>query len=363
MPTKTLENLALVCSGKVHGNSGVEVYDALPLQDACHGHLTLVDSLKQLDRWISSEAKAAIAPHEFAAQLHSESGKSIIGVDKIHESFIAAIHALRIQRQIPTNLKHPTAAVDLTSSTGSDCYIGPHASIAEGCTIGDGCRIHANVHIMAGCIVGSNCELFPGVVLYPGTVLEDNVLLHANAVIGAYGFGYRQVQGRHERTAQLGWVHIERDVEVGAGTTIDRGTYGPTRIGQGTKLDNLIQIGHNVHVGKHNLVCAQAGIAGSSSTGDYVVLGGQVGMRDHIHIGNRVMAAAQSGLANDVPDGVVVMGTPALPQKESAQIMMASTRLPEMRKQLRQLEKTVASIENQLANDAQSQQTQRAKAA
>ncbi len=147
----------------------------------------------------------------------------------------------------------------------------------------------------------------PGVVLYPGTILEDDVLIHANAVIGAYGFGYRQVQGRHERTAQLGWVHLENNVEVGAGTTIDRGTYGPTRIGAGTKLDNLIQIGHNVHIGKHNLICAQAGVAGSCSTGDYVVLGGQVGMRDHIHLGDRVMVAAQSGLANDVQSGVIVM--------------------------------------------------------
>jgi UDP-3-O-[3-hydroxymyristoyl] glucosamine N-acyltransferase len=179
-------------------------------------------------------------------------------------------------------------------------------------------------------------------------------MLHACVVLGAYGFGYSLRAGRHERSAQLGWVELDDDVEVGANTTIDRGTYGPTRIGQGTKLDNQIQIGHNVHLGKHNLMCAQVGIAGSSSTGDYVVLGGQVGVRDHVHLGDHCSAAAQSGIARDIQPHETVMGTPAIASRDSTQLWILSQRLPEMKKQLKELAASIAAIQSQLAPAAES---------
>ena len=235
--------------------------------------------------------------------------------------------AASIRRRLST----PTAQI------ASDVYIGPHTTIGPGCRIARGCRIHASVHLLQDCTLGEDCEIFPSSVLYPGTIVGDRVLLHACTVLGAYGFGYRMRDGRHERTAQLGWVEVENDVEIGANTTVDRGTYGPTRIGEGTKLDNQVQIGHNVHVGRHNLMCAQVGVAGSSSTGDYVVLGGQVGVRDHIHVGDYARASAQAGLARDLANHETVLGTPALPSREATQIWIASQRLPEMRKQLRDL--------------------------
>src|SRR5690606_14999477 len=145
--------------------------------------------------------------------------------------------------------------------------------------------IHSGVSILAGSRIGAGCTLFPNVVLYEGTLVGNRVIIHANTTIGAYGFGYATVNGRHQLSAQLGHVELEDDVEIGAGTTIDRGTYDPTVIGEGTKIDDQVMVAHNCRIGKHNLLCSQVGIAGSCTTGDYVVMAGQVGIRDHVHIG------------------------------------------------------------------------------
>ena len=150
----------------------------------------------------------------------------------------------------------------------------------------------------------------PGVVLYENTIVGDRTIINGNAVIGAYGFGYTHVAGRHVLSAQLGYVRIGCDVEIGAGTTVDRGTYGATSIGDGTKIDNQVQIAHNCRIGRHNLICAQVGIAGSTSTGDYVVMGGQAGLRDHVHIGTGARLSAMAGITNDVPEGAVDVGHP-----------------------------------------------------
>ncbi len=248
----------------------------------------------------------------------------------------------------PSVRLHPTAQI------AQDVYVGPHVSIGPNSQIGAGCRIHAGVRVMDGCRISESCELFPNAVLYPGTILGKRVTIHAGAVLGGYGFGYRTVAGRHERTSQLGWVEIADDVEIGCCTTIDRGTYGPTRIGIGTKLDNQVQIGHNVHLGQHNLLCAQVGIAGSSSTGDYVVLGGQVGVRDHVHLADHSSAAAQSGIARNLEPRESIMGTPALPIREAMQIWITSQRLPEMKKQLAELTATLAKLQQSIACDQSS---------
>jgi UDP-3-O-[3-hydroxymyristoyl] glucosamine N-acyltransferase len=198
---------------------------------------------------------------------------------------------------------------------------------------------------MAGSTVGEDSELFPHVVVYPDTRIGARVRVHAGAVLGADGFGYATRGGKHHLSAQLGYVVIENDVDIGANTTIDRGTFGATRIGEGTKIDNLVMIAHNCKIGKHNLICSQVGVAGSSSTGDYVVLAGQVGMRDHVHIGDRTVVCAQAGVAGDIPPDSMVGGSPAIPQKQYLQSVLMLTRLPEMRDQLRQLTQRLAAWE------------------
>ncbi len=344
-----LDDLANKLGGTVLGDDRQTVEKASTIQDAGKGHLTLLDSVKHVPRFIRSAAAAAIVLKEDAQAIFEQSQKPVIAVTDLHAAFIQSIHCLRMTTEVVYQGIDPRAIIDASATIANDVYIGPNTTIGRNCSVSTGCRIHAGVHLMDGCHIGQDCEIFPGCVLYPGTILGNRILLHACVILGAYGFGYKLREGRHERTAQLGWVELENEVEVGANTTIDRGTYGPTRIGEGTKLDNLIQIGHNVHLGKHNLICAQAGIAGSSSTGDWVVLGGQVGVRDHVHVGDHCLAAAQSGIARNLEAHESVMGTPAIASRDSTQVWILSQRLPEMKKQLKELAASIAEIQSQLA--------------
>ncbi len=185
--------------------------------------------------------------------------------------------------------------------------------------------------------------------LYEHTLVGADTTIHSGATIGGYGFGYRTAGGRHERAAQLGWVEIGAEVEIGANAAIDRGAYGATRIGAGTKIDNLVQIAHNCQIGEHNLICSQVGIAGSSSTGAYVIIAGQVGVRDHMKIGSKAVISGMSGVMNDVPEGAVMLGIPAKPEREQKLQFAAMSKLPEMRKEFKHLKAEVAELKRLLA--------------
>ncbi len=320
-------------------SESLEILGAAPLQDASSGDISLADHAKHLSKVMQSGAAAFIVPLDFP-----QIDKPLIRSLQPHETFIRAHQLFRPQRRVHSGGIHPQAFVEASAIIGAGCTIGPGASVGADVVLGKGCRLHAGAHIQAGCHIGDDCELYPGVVLYENTILEQRVLIHAGSVLGAFGFGYKSKDGRHHRTAQLGWVHVESDVEIGAGVTIDRGTYGATRIGAGTKIDNQVQIAHNCRIGRHNLICAQVGIAGSCTTGNYVVLGGQVGMKDHIHLSDGVMVGAQAGLMSDAAPGEVLLGSPAIKQKEQMQIFALQMRLPEMRKQLKQLQAMVDSL-------------------
>jgi|JI10StandDraft_1071094.scaffolds.fasta_scaffold01110_11 UDP-3-O-[3-hydroxymyristoyl] glucosamine N-acyltransferase len=339
--------LASKIEGTIDGASvDLLVTGAAPLQDALAGEVSLVDNEKYLNKLLASPATAFIVPQSFPVV----ESRVLIRVKNPHAAFIQAIEIFRPQRKSFVGGIHPQACVEASAKLGHDCWVGPGATIGADVVIGDRTRIHSGVHVQAGSRIGSDCELMPGVVLYENTIIEDRVLIHAGAILGAHGFGYKLVQGRHCRTAQLGWVHVESDVEIGAGCTIDRGTYGATRIGEGTKIDNQVQIAHNVRIGKHNLICAQVGIAGSCSTGNYVVLAGQVGMKDHIHLADGVVVGAQAGLMSDAAPGQVLLGSPAINQKEQMQIFALQMRLPEMRKQLKQLQATLDQLQSAQRN-------------
>lgn len=345
----TIGELAELIGGEVVGDKNAKICNALPLQDAVEHCLTLVDHERHIERFESSSAVAAVTRERLS------STKPQWVVDDIHVAFSRAIQHLRPTNYFdyqPTRGGVSTAAeVDPTAAIGSGTTIQAGCTIGAGATIGSGCVLHANVQIMDGCSVGDNCVMFPSVTLYPGTVLGDRVLLHASVVLGAFGFGYRMNEGRHCITSQQGWVEIGDDVEIGVASTVDRGTYGPTRIGTGTKIDNQVQVGHNCHIGQHNLICAQVGIAGSCSTGDYVVLAGQVGIADHIHIEDRVQVGAQSGVMQNLKSGAVVLGTPARPSKRTMQEVALVSRLPSLRKEVRALQRQLDTIQ-QAANDS-----------
>ncbi len=222
--------------------------------------------------------------------------------------------------------------------------IYPFVYVGENAVIGDGTTLHPGAVIGAGCTLGTECTVHPNAVLYPNVILGDRVEVHAGTVLGGDGFGYRQVEGRHVKVPHSGRLEVGNDVEIGSNCTIDRATFEATRIGEGTKIDNLVMIGHNNQIGRHNLLCGQVGIAGSCKTGDNVVMAGQAGIKDNTRIGDGVIVGAQAGVHRNVPDGQQILGSPAIPVREQRRIFQMIARLPEIYRQLRELPAQVATL-------------------
>jgi UDP-3-O-[3-hydroxymyristoyl] glucosamine N-acyltransferase len=227
------------------------------------------------------------------------------------------------------------APVHGSARVGEACRIAPGSTVGARTVLGKGCVLHPGVHVGDDCVLGDGCELFPGVVVYRRTSLGQRVIIHANSVVGSDGYGYVLVEGRHAKIPQVGWVEVGDDVEIGACVCIDRGVLGPTRIGVGTKIDNQVQVAHNVQVGSHCLLVAQTGISGSTKLGDYVTLAGKVGVVGHIEIGSRTVVGGNSVVAKSLPEGSFVTGFPARPHREWAEAQAALNRLPRLMKQLR----------------------------
>lgn len=334
----SLHELAQLVGGTVSGDAAVCVHGAATIRDAQHGEITLAEGTRFLDSLRQSRASAVVLPHGISADLPA------IHVDHVPTAFARIVRHFRPQRSHALVGISPAAVVHPSAQVAADAVIHPQCYIGEDCVIGPRCVLHPGVKLLAGCRLGADVTIFPNVVLYEETAIGNRVIIHAGAVLGAYGFGYQTVGGRHQLSAQLGYVEIADDVEIGAAATIDRGTYGPTRIGVGTKIDNQVMIGHNCHIGRHNLLCSQVGIAGSCTTGDYVVMGGQVGVKDHIQIGDRARLAAQSGIMRDVEADAGLFGTPAKADRLQMHIIATLDRLPDMRRQLRELEHQVSEL-------------------
>lgn len=338
-PSLSLDEIAQLVNGKLTGDGSVQVTGAGTIRDCQPGDITLADDPELAKKVAACSAVAVLAVEGCAID-----GIPCITVSNAHDAFAKVVAHFR-----PTHQRRPIgvsdrAAVCSTATIGRDVEVHPFATIGEGVEIGDGSCIHAGVHLMAGCRIGENVTIFPNAVLHENTVVGDRSIIHAGAVLGAYGFGYDSTTGRHELSPQLGHVEIECDVEIGANSTVDRGTYGATTIGAGTKIDNQVMVAHNCRIGKHNLLCSQVGIAGSSTTGDYVVMGGQVGVRDHVDIGDLVQIGAKSGVVGDLETRRRYLGTPAVPERETKLMVAAMSKLPQMRKQMKRLERTVEGL-------------------
>jgi UDP-3-O-[3-hydroxymyristoyl] glucosamine N-acyltransferase len=266
-------------------------------------------------------------------------GRPIIRVGDPLMAFAHVVQHLRGGPRLTSRGISPAAHIHPTARLGANVSVGPGVVIGEGCEIGANSTLHAGAIVGHNCRLGDDVTLAPHAVLYDDCIIGNRVTIHANAVIGGDGFGYRTNDGKHTKVPQLGWVEIEDDVEVGAGSTIDRGTFGATRIGMGTKIDNLVMIGHNCQIGRYNLLCSQVGIAGSSTTGEYVVMAGQVGVADHVNIGDRVMILAKSGVPHDIPANTQVLGYPSRPHKEQARIIKTMEKLPEIRLDLKRIKR------------------------
>ena len=259
--------------------------------------------------------------------------------------FAKAAILLRPPRE-SSGLRHPSALVSPEAVIGDNVELGPFTVVEEGAKISDGGVLMAGVFVGRDCVAGKNCVLHPGVKLYPGAVLGDRVVLHAGVVVGSDGFGYVSDGGRMLKFPQIGGVILEDDVEIGANTTIDRGSLGTTRIGEGTKIDNLVQIAHNVEIGRHVVIAAQTGISGSTMIEDYAVIGGQVGFGDHARVERGVVIGSKAGVlpGKIVRAGEVYWGVPVRPLREYKRLNALFGRLPDMKAEIEALKEEVARL-------------------
>lgn len=331
MPYTALQ-IADLIGGTVVGDGTVTLSGFAPAGSAKPGDLTFAENDIYFARAEQSSASAVLVDAQF------QSKKPLIKVPNARVGFARAMTLFFPEPSFASGI-HPSSVVAESAEIDPTAYIGPLCIIGANVRIGARAVLQGHAHIGDGVQIGEQCCLYPHVTLYPRVQLGRRVRVHAGTVIGADGFGYVFDSGLHRKIPQVGNVIVHDDVEIGANVTIDRGALGPTVIGKGTKIDNLVQIAHNVSIGEHCLVIAQTGIAGSSRLGNYVTLAGQVGVAGHLKIGNGVTIAAQSGLMHDIPDGQKWFGTPAMPDRKMKRQLLAMHQLPELLRRVAELER------------------------
>jgi len=341
----TVEQLAALVSGRLVGDGTVSIRSARPVSEAGPGDITFIENDRYAKLLRTSPASAAIVgPHFRVRRQAANDDLPVIEVDDPIAAFITVRTHLSGEQKPRWAGVHPQSWVAPTATIGQDVAIYPFAYIGDQSAVGDGSTIHPGAVVGDRCKIGKGCIIHPNAVLYPDVVLEDRVEVHAGSVLGGDGFGYRQTNGRHVKIPHTGRLEIGSDVEIGANCTIDRATFEATRIGEGTKIDNLVMIGHNNQIGRHNLLCGQVGIAGSCTTGDYVVMAGQAGIKDKTQIGDGAVVGAQAGVHRNIPGGQQVLGSPAIPVREQRRLFQMIARLPEMHRQLRELSAQIEAI-------------------
>jgi UDP-3-O-[3-hydroxymyristoyl] glucosamine N-acyltransferase len=335
----TIRELAALVRGRVVGDDQTTINAARPVTEAGPGDLTFLSDDRYLAMLAASPASAVLIGASFAIPEPADRSPTmaLILVDDPRAAFMVLLAHLRGALADRWVGIHPTAVVSPKAKLGEGAAIHAFAVIADDAELGENCTVGPHSVVGERSKLGRDVTLHAHVSVYEGVTIGDRCILHAGVVVGADGFGFQFLDGRHVKVPQSGGVIIEEDVEIGANSCVDQGTFGPTRIGAGTKIDNLVQVAHNVKLGKHNILCAGVGVGGSAVVGDHVMMGGQVGIRDHMTIGEGARLSAQSGVTRDVEAGVTVFGTPALPLRQQMQMHSLAMKLPEMRRELRRL--------------------------
>lgn len=324
--------LASMINGIVDGDPEIELNGFAKIEEAAYGQLTFIANPKYSHFLESTEASAVLVSKHFDHP--NPKGVTLLRVDDPYATLAELLRAIQSMVPKKQGIEQPCFIAEGVEIP-SDCYVGAFAYIGNGAEIGNGSQIYPQVFIGDGASIGKDCILYAGVKVYAGCKVGDRCILHSGVVIGGDGFGFAPNQdGVYEKLPQTGIVVIEDDVEIGANTTVDRATFGCTRIGKGTKLDNLIMIAHNVEIGSNNVFAAQSGVAGSTKIGDGNRVGGQVGFAGHINIGNRNEFGAQSGISGNVGDGCRLMGYPAVDVRKFARNAVYINRLKELFDQL-----------------------------
>ncbi len=330
--TFTAQQIAEQLGAEVVGDASVQLTGFAPATTAKAGDLTFAENETFFQKAEQSAAAAILVDGPF-----SSATKTVLRVANARIAF-AKVLPLFFPEARPTPGVHPTAVVAPTAVVDPTAHIGPHCTVAEGAKVGPRTALIASVFIGAGSVLGEDCVLHANVSVYPRSQIGNRVRIHSGTVVGSDGFGYVLDQGLHRKVPQVGFVVIHDDVEIGANVTVDRGALGPTTIGRGTKIDNLVQVAHNVAIGDHCLVISQVGIAGSTKIGNYVTVAGQAGIAGHLKIGNKSIISAQSGVMHDVPEGEKWWGTPAQPDRRVKRQLIAIQHLPELVKRIARLE-------------------------
>ncbi|PIE50293.1 MAG: UDP-3-O-(3-hydroxymyristoyl)glucosamine N-acyltransferase [Flavobacteriales bacterium] len=307
----TASQIAQFIQGKIIGNEEEVINGVSPIENGQKGHLSFVSQEKFAKYIESSDCSVLIVSESFLNENKTYSS-TIIAVKDAYLAFQTLMNLYQEMKTAPQSGIENGAFVDENASVEEGVFIGAFSYISAKSKIGKGTQIAPQVFIGKNVKIGKNCRLESGVKVYDFCVIGDNCIIHSNTVIGSDGFGFQPSENGYSKIPQLGNVVLENNVEVGSNCSLDRGTIGSTVIGEGTKIDNLIQIAHNVKIGKHNVIAAQAGIAGSTTIGDWNMIGGQTGIVGHLKIGNQVKIQGQSGVNSDVKDGSILYGSPAI---------------------------------------------------
>ena len=337
----TAVEIAQLVKGDLVGDGRISVSGFSGIKEANEDELTFLSNPKYEPLLSDTRAGVILVPRQIACP-----GKTLIRVDNPSLSFTQVVNYLL--KDAPDHKPHgihPSAVIAPGAKIAKGAAIGAHTVIEDGAVIGEGCVLYANCYVGHEARLGKDCLIYPQVVLREKVTLGDRVIIHCGTVIGSDGFGYVTVDGKHMKIPQVGTVHIEDDVEIGANVTIDRARFDKTIIGEGTKIDNLVQIAHNVTIGKHCLVVAQSGIAGSTKIGNYVILAAQAGLVGHIEIGDGALVAAQSGVSKSVKAGEQVFGTPAHAIKEARRNIAHIQRLDKYVEMIKELRKRIEALE------------------
>jgi UDP-3-O-[3-hydroxymyristoyl] glucosamine N-acyltransferase len=336
----TVGKLAALVEGAVEGDENIPIRGISNIEDAEDGDITFAENEKLLSSAARSRASAVIAPASGAA-----AAKPLIRVKNPRFAFAQVLRIFAPEPKVYQGI-HPSALIGRNVVLGDNVSIHAQAVIGDDVRIGDNSVIYPFSYVGDNVVIGESCVIYPHVVLHNDTEIGNAVVIHSGSVLGTDGFGYMFIDNRHYKIPQIGRVIIGDDVEIGANVTIDKARTGSTRIGCGTKIDNLVHIGHNVTVGKHCVIVAQVGVSGSVEIGDGVILAGQVGVKDHVKIGDGSIVCAQAGVIGNLPPRSFAAGRYARPHDHEMRAQAVHAKLPDLYKKMKEMERRLAELEN-----------------
>lgn len=341
----TAEQIANVIGGRVEGNKDAKVHTFAKIEEGTEGAISFLSNPKYTHYLYNTKSSIVIVNEDL--ELEKDVDATLIRVKNAYESIAKLLQIYEASKPKKTGVA-TQAYIAPSAKLGNNCYVGPFAYVGEGAEIGDGCHIYPHAVIGDNVKVGTNCIFYPNTTIYQGCKIGNNVTIHAGSVIGADGFGFAPGADGYDKIPQIGIVVIEDNVEIGANTCVDRSTMGATVIHKGVKLDNLVQVAHNVEIGENTVMSAQVGIAGSTKVGSWCMFGGQVGLAGHITIGDKTFLGAQSGVPGSLKGGEELIGTPPMNPRAYFKSQAIFRRLPDMYKDLNDAKKKIEELNEKI---------------